>query len=173
MVCISIPLSCNSDVSSDSHSLQPMSTPNDGDNGALLPQDPNVQMDDLIGIVILTPPASALSEVISQDPSSHKEGSAMCVNGKSTLTCSICRRPFERRCRAEACENMHQNKRPYACNNACGTNNWYVFVYTHSVVVRTLSSSASFPSKAGLSRHSRAAGARNKACRQWYVELLG
>jgi hypothetical protein len=174
--CIS---SCNSDAFSDSHSLQSMGPLNDGDNGALLPQDPNVQMDRLIVNVTpttantTTPPTSASGDVISPVPPSPKEASAAGVNGKTTLTCSICDRLYPRRGRAEACENMHQGKRPYACRNACGTSDWYVLVYPHPVAIGTFFSSASFPSKAGLNRHCRAVGTRNRACRQWCVELFG
>jgi hypothetical protein len=121
--------SCISDVFSDSHSLQSMGTLNDGDNGALLTQDPNVQMDRMIGNVTptpantITPPTSA---VISPVPPSPKEGLAAGVNGKKPLTCPICYKLFSRRSRAEACENKHQDKRPYVCRNTCGTSDWYV-----------------------------------------------
>ena len=182
--CISVQLSCNSEIPSGSaslwhgHGLQSIAPSNDGDNGALLPQDPNVQLDPLIGNVspalanATTHPTSAFSDAISP-VASPEEGSEAGVSGKKSLTCSICYRLFARRSRAEACENMHQHKRPYACRNACGASNWYVYlVYPHAAVMRTLSSSASFPSKAGLSRHSRSVKTRNRACTQWYVKRL-
>ena len=183
--CISVQLSRNSEIPSGSaslwhgHGLQLIAPSNDGDNGALLPQDPNVQLDPLIGNASTAlanatmHPTSAFSDAISPVPSSPNKGSAADVSRKKSLTCSICYRLFARRSRAEACENMHQQKRPYACSNACGASNWYVYlVYPRAAVMRTLSSSASFPSKAGLSRHSRSVKTRNRACTQWYVKRL-
>jgi hypothetical protein len=98
----------------------------DGDNGASLPQDPNVRMNPLVGNVSPTPenttthPTSAFRDAISPVPSSPNKGSAADVRRNKSLTCSICYRLFAGHSRAEACENMHQNKRPYACINACG-----------------------------------------------------
>ena len=94
-------------------------------------------MDTLIENVSPTPesttthPTSAFSNMISP-VASPEEGSEAGVSGKESLTCSICYRLFARRSRAEACENMHQHKKPYACRNACGASNWYVYLVVYT-----------------------------------------
>ena len=132
---ISIPSSWNSEISLDNASLfhrdsqRSMGHPSDGYNRALVPQDPNVETNHLVGNVSLTQaattshPIPASSDTISPVASSN-EGSVTGVNGKRGLTCSICHKRFPRPSRAEACENKHQHKRPYACGSACGTSNW-------------------------------------------------
>jgi hypothetical protein len=45
------------------------------------------------------------------------------LRGKSL--CSVCKRPYPRRSRAEACENSHTGAKPFACQGACGILQWY------------------------------------------------
>ena len=145
----------------------------DGDTGALVSQDPNVETNHLSGDVSLTQASTTSHPIPVKDAISPNEGSVTSVNGKRGLTCSICRKRFSRRSRAETCENIHQHKRPSACKNACGASDWYVyFVYPRAAVMKTLFSSASFPSKAGLKRHRRSVETRNRACTKWYVKQL-
>ena len=109
-----------------------MGLANDGDNEALVPQDPNVETNLLSGNIPVTQAAMTPHPIpVFNDAISPNEGSVMGVNAKRSLTCSICRKVFLRRSRAEACENIHQHKRPYACRNACGTSDWYVLLPIH------------------------------------------
>ncbi|PVG03775.1 hypothetical protein CPB86DRAFT_778880 [Serendipita vermifera] len=38
--------------------------------------------------------------------------------------CQQCHKPFHRRALAEACENRHNNLRPFHCTKQCGDPNW-------------------------------------------------
>lgn len=42
------------------------------------------------------------------------------------IACSVCRKPFPRQQRAEACQNKHLHEKPHPCKGICGKNKWYI-----------------------------------------------
>lgn len=56
--------------------------------------------------------------------------------------CSVCKKDFPRRCRAETCENRHQGVKAYACQQECGLDNWYVTMSSFKHRIDSLSAAA-------------------------------